>query len=1310
VIRRWAWFVAGIALLLGGASNAAAQVPEVPELGWFDDDTLVWRPVGLGAVYNVYRGVQPDASDMGCLADDRRGITLDDPQIPPRIFLYLVSAETVEGEGPLGPPELGRSIDVECGDTDGDNVQDGVDNCDDTPNPDQSDFDQDFIGDACDECTDTDSDGFGNEGFPNNTCPVDNCPANPNPDQTDADGDGFGDPCDACTDTDGDEFGNPGFSNNTCPTDNCPDTSNPLQDDTDGDGFGDACDACTDFDGDGFGDPGYPSDTCPEDNCPDVPNPDQIDKDGDGIGDACEECTDTDGDGFGDPDAPGNTCPDDNCPATPNPDQTDSDGDGVGDLCEVCVDSDSDGYGDPDAPDNTCPDDNCPNTPNTGQEDLDADGSGDACDACTDTDADGFADPGFPASTCAVDNCPSTANPDQNDFDSDGAGDACDACTDTDGDGFGNPGFPNNTCGEDNCPDTPNAGQTDDDMDGAGDACDTCTDTDGDGFGNPGYPENTCDEDNCPGVSNPDQTDVDGDGVGDACEECVDSDGDGFGDPDVPENTCPDDNCPDTFNESQDDLDADGSGDACDTCTDTDGDGFGNPGFAANTCDEDNCPDDANPEQSDLDADGSGDVCDGCTDPDGDGLGNPGATTCAEDNCPDEANADQADQDADGRGDVCDASTYTFETDGIGARPKDVTQRGGIDETFVVDGYAGDRGVAYDGGVDGVHDVFDRLPSGSPKRDYTVYLDAQELANEAATIELWSDGTTIENAGAGVQLRLATDGTVGAAVRRGSEFEDLGSVSLASREELRVRLEKGLDATSTLFVDEPDGAGGWIEAASFPINDDSELVGFGLAVVNRDGGRLPVLTISGAGEVPAGEFSLRERFDQLASWKVFQRGPAGTAPVPVSFSYRASEPVTLEVAIVESDTGVPLAGFDFADQRFALDPAPDGADGLVDVLDVPEGGNYDVEAQLIRDSDGALLGSDVVASIGVGDVFLAAGQSNMSGYAGALEPAEAPVDEVHLFGNDWTWKRGAEPMDSSVGQRDEISVDTREEHSLMLRFAKDVQAEAGVPIAVIPAPKGGTTLFGDWARDPDVPTNRGTLYGSSLARVLDQGYAHPIRGVIWYQGESDVGRGLDRYLEDLERLVADYRADLGAPELFFGNCQLATRDEAFLPAWISIQEAQRQQADNDAGSVVIGTVDLTRSDNLHLDVAGYKEAGARLARAVLAESYGIAQPLGPQIVSIEFDSFQFTRIVVTYDKDVTGGEPGLYEVNSDGVGTIAVSQVTNNGNEVILDLAQPADGLFTTLTYGLADTPAANWVVAADGAGAALAFEEILVE
>jgi sugar lactone lactonase YvrE len=106
-------------------------------------------------------------------------------------------------------------------DSDGDSYLDINDNCPGEPNPDQVDSDQDWVGDQCDDCTDTDGDGYGNPGFPANTCEVDYCPDLYTVTNEDTDSDGIGDDCD-----------------------NCPDVANPGQEDVNQNLIGDVCEGC----------------------------------------------------------------------------------------------------------------------------------------------------------------------------------------------------------------------------------------------------------------------------------------------------------------------------------------------------------------------------------------------------------------------------------------------------------------------------------------------------------------------------------------------------------------------------------------------------------------------------------------------------------------------------------------------------------------------------------------------------------------------------------------------------------------------------------------------------------------------------------------------------------------------------------------------------------------------------------------------------------------------------------------------------------------------------------------------------------
>ena len=265
-------------------------------------------------------------------------------------------------------------------DTDSDGIENLLDNCPNTSNPDQKDRNRDGIGDAC-----SDDDG---DSIVGNT---DNCPTVANPGQTDKNANSIGDACEFDTDTDGIPDG----------IDNAIRVPNPDQKDTDSDTIGDVIDNCKlynpdqlDLDKNGRGD------VCDRDeeykkkndsdrdgildfsdNCPKVPNPDQTDIDRDGIGDAC-----------------------DNCKSLQNPDQADSDKNGVWDMCD---DTDRDGI--------EGWRDNCPSLSNADQADDNNDGKG---NACSDTDGDAIYD--------SLDSCPIIYNPKQEDIDSDGVGDICD--------------------------------------------------------------------------------------------------------------------------------------------------------------------------------------------------------------------------------------------------------------------------------------------------------------------------------------------------------------------------------------------------------------------------------------------------------------------------------------------------------------------------------------------------------------------------------------------------------------------------------------------------------------------------------------------------------------------------------------------------------------------------------------------------------------------------------------------------------------------------------------------------------------------
>lgn len=153
----------------------------------------------------------------------------------------------------------------------------------------------------------------------------------------------------------------------------------------------------------------------------------------------------------------------------------------------------------------------------------------------------------------------------------------------------------------------------------------------------------------------------------------------------------------------------------------------------------------------------------------------------------------------------------------------------------------------------------------------------------------------------------------------------------------------------------------------------------------------------------------------------------------------------------------------------------------------------------------------------------------------------------------------------------------------------------------------------------------GNLYHGVLQPITGFG----IKGVIWYQGESNVARSLE-YGALFKLLIKQWRDDWQQGDFPFYWVQLPFHDERpAIPddsAWARVREGQAQALSlPNTGQAV--TVDLGETNDLHprdkIDVA------ARLVRWALAKDYGKAIPFR----SPEFKngSLQDGKYTVTFD-------------------------------------------------------------------------------
>lgn len=165
-----------------------------------------------------------------------------------------------------------------------------------------------------------------------------------------------------------------------------------------------------------------------------------------------------------------------------------------------------------------------------------------------------------------------------------------------------------------------------------------------------------------------------------------------------------------------------------------------------------------------------------------------------------------------------------------------------------------------------------------------------------------------------------------------------------------------------------------------------------------------------------------------------------------------------------------------------------------------------------------------------------------------------------------------------------------------------------------------------------------SLFNAKLAPALPM----KIKGVIWYQGESNVGRA-EEYKNLMTDLIGDWRRQFNQGDFPFVYVQLANFQPAVAQpaesAWADLREAQRQllAVKNTAMAVAI---DVGEWNDIHpLDK---QSVGERLALGALKTAYGKKSLVasGPNLkkVSAKGSKLQLDFIDAGKGLDVRGGE------------------------------------------------------------------------
>lgn len=218
----------------------------------------------------------------------------------------------------------------------------------------------------------------------------------------------------------------------------------------------------------------------------------------------------------------------------------------------------------------------------------------------------------------------------------------------------------------------------------------------------------------------------------------------------------------------------------------------------------------------------------------------------------------------------------------------------------------------------------------------------------------------------------------------------------------------------------------------------------------------------------------------------------------------------------------------------------------------------------------------------------------------------------------------------------------------------------------------------DLSQSPNAPT---VLYNAMIAPL--QPYA--IRGVIWYQGEANVGRER-QYQQLFPALISDWRRAWGVGDFPFLFVQIAPYS-SMTP---EIREAQLVTLKKSKNTAMAVTIDCGDANDIH--PAHKQPVGARLALAARALAYGEQIEFsGPMFESMKVEG---TNAVLRFSHlggglaAKEGALKGFSTAGADKVFHPAQAQIVSD--TIIVNSAQvPAP---VAVRYGWANVPEGNLI------------------
>ncbi len=316
------------------------------------------------------------------------------------------------------------------------------------------------------------------------------------------------------------------------------------------------------------------------------------------------------------------------------------------------------------------------------------------------------------------------------------------------------------------------------------------------------------------------------------------------------------------------------------------------------------------------------------------------------------------------------------------------------------------------------------------------------------------------------------------------------------------------------------------------------------------------------------------------------------------------------------------------DSEYSCKAGKDGA--WIIGVPTPEAG-FEPQQITISDKDGSVELSNVL----IGEVWLCSGQSNMEmPLAGFWDcPIENSMEIIAESGRYPAIRVANVPKTPALEPQEETPGKWQVSNpndaawftAVGYTFAKMLYTVLDVPVGIISCSWGGASVEGWSSREtladyPDVDVDAtfkdyeqpeyGWQWPYYLPMIMYNGMLHPLRhytikGFLWYQGESNVGKHAT-YAERLGRMVAEWRGLWGQGDIPFYMAELAPYiyggDGT---SGARLRESQHKAAATIPNSGIVCTNDLVypyEYDQIH--PAQKEEVGQRFAYLALNKTYG----------------------------------------------------------------------------------------------------------